>query len=84
MEEISIYPNPVRDMVFLEYPIERLDRNSEMKIDFYSITGSRIGRIAPCVLKQGRLEIDVSQLPTGMYILSIPVLDNLKYKLTKL
>jgi len=59
-EPVSIYPNPANDIVFIEAP-KRIDY-----IDVFSIGGKKINRI-----HSGTNKIDVSDLPTGVYLLQI-------------
>jgi hypothetical protein len=62
--EISIYPNPARDLV----QVSNLPAQAEL-IALYAVTGERVG-IRP-TLGRSKANVDVSGLPAGVYILTV-------------
>lgn len=68
IEKISIYPNPVNDVIYVKGNIEELN-----SIEVYSISGSKIMSI-----NKNLGQIDVSQLQSGLYFLKLLSKDLLK------
>ena len=64
----NIYPNPVYDnKLFIDF--ETVEKKS-FPINLYSITGKQIfSGIYP--LKNGRIEMDISGIPGGIYLLEV-------------
>ena len=62
LANISIYPNPVGDNL----KIDNLEENTT--IDIYSITGQRVQSVSSAM---GSIEIDMSNLSNGMYIVKL-------------
>ena len=67
--EITIFPNPTHDMLWLEYEGATLN---ELFINVYNLMGQIVFRQEESMFQNGALvKIPVSKLPSGMYILSL-------------
>jgi hypothetical protein len=65
--EITVYPNPVSDLLYFEVST---DDRVEMEATLYDISGRKITSIpAFRVLGQHRGQLDMSQLPAGEWLL---------------
>jgi hypothetical protein len=66
-ELLTLYPNPVREQLFLNFTLEK---GSEVSIEFYNITGALISRIDLGRLPAGEhlQNWNASGLPEGIYI----------------
>ena len=62
----SLYPNPVKNMLYLKYDETSFVDHSNFNIEVYSITGQKVRTIDYPVDK-----IDVSMLSEGIYIINI-------------
>jgi len=83
LEEILIYPNPVRDIVTLEFNGEFEGENLE--IHLYSLTGLEMITESQVFIKQNSVEVDLTKIPAGLYLMLIENENSIfKYKLTKL
>jgi len=82
-KEILIYPNPVRDIVTLE--LSSGFESENLQIHLYSLTGLEMISENQVFIKQNSIEIDLTEIPAGLYLMLIENEKNLfKYKLTKL
>lgn len=61
MEQIKVYPNPVQDIVNIEYP------ETIKKIALVTLTGSRLQNLIK--MQTNKAAIDIENLPTGTYLL---------------
>lgn len=68
-EEIRIYPNPVKDILFIGLPA-----NVETVMEIRNISGTLVRRVYP---HEGR--VNVSDLPSGYYFISGPNLKSNKF-----
>ena len=66
--EISLYPNPADDKIFIQIPEKNLDQNID--VSFYTITGQLIEERSLEGLKT-TLEINIASLFKGIYIVKI-------------
>ena len=69
METVSLYPNPANDKLFLE----GLEEESEISI--YNAMGMKV----KTTTLQGDAEINISELPAGLYLLRIGNQRTLKF-----
>jgi hypothetical protein len=75
IEGFSIYPNPVNDRLHLT----ALDNIDELSV--YNLLGQEVLRTQPKVLST---EVDMSNLPTGMYVVKVRVGEQLgTYRIVK-
>ena len=72
--QISIYPNPTKDIVNIDITGENASENN--KIFIYSMNGQLIEQRTET---DNRMQIDLSSLPQGTYIMIIET-DKFKYK----
>ena len=63
--DIKIYPNPVKDMLFIDLTPFQLERN---KISIFTLMGEKIFEISTY---DAMIEIDLSHLNSGNYIINI-------------
>lgn len=70
LTEVKVYPNPCSSATRLRYQIN--DKGLTI-CDLYSISGAKIEKLIDNLVKPGtyELEIDVSQLPAGVYYIRI-------------
>ncbi|MCR5036808.1 MAG: S8 family peptidase [Bacteroidales bacterium] len=68
-EEVVIYPNPVNDIVM----IETHGRASLQNVIIYDVNGRK-------VLSTSESQIDISNLPSGVYLMKIESSDGIFYK----
>jgi hypothetical protein len=81
-EQILIYPNPVRDIVSIELSGVQVEN---LEFHIYNIVGTRMSIENKIIYNQNIVEIDLSDISSGMYIMLIEnEIGALKYKLTKL
>ncbi|MCX7547827.1 T9SS type A sorting domain-containing protein [Xanthomarina sp. F1114] len=66
----SIYPNPTTDMIYLQFPGDNQFANSEIDIKVYNIHGQQVLQ-SHHELINNEVELNVSDLSTGQYILVI-------------
>jgi len=67
------YPNPVHDnQLFIDI---NKSVNTEIPVEIYSITGKHI-LTKSCMLNNGVTEIDISDVPKGVFILRLTTSDN--------
>jgi hypothetical protein len=69
METVSLYPNPANDKLFLE------GLEEECEISIYNAMGMKVKTIS----LQGDAEINISELPAGLYLLHIDSQRTLKF-----
>jgi hypothetical protein len=65
-----VFPNPGRNMLTLQY---RNDLNTEMEINIYNLAGKRIYHTNA---NGNQKNIDIKDLPSGMYIISLKEMGN--------
>jgi hypothetical protein len=83
-EDITIYPNPVKDIFTVQFG-ETFSEKKGVKIHLYNLTGVDMIENHERSISNNRLEIDINDLPSGIYILVIPYQEHqFKHKLTKL
>jgi len=58
-QQISLYPNPTSDLLYVETPYE-------LNYEIYDVLGNKI---ASGTANTGKNEINVSEFPVGMYII---------------
>ena len=69
MEELVFYPNPVSNLLnILVTPISETDQ--EIPVSIYAVGGQQLFSNS-YQLSNGKIEIDVSQLPKGVYVVSL-------------
>ncbi|MBU8893872.1 MAG: T9SS type A sorting domain-containing protein [Bacteroidales bacterium] len=78
-QSISCYPNPVTDNVFFKY---KLEPNSKGEIHIFDLTGKKVKQ-KTITSSEDNLQINVSDLNTGMYLWTI-VVDGVPVKSEKL
>lgn len=84
-DNISIFPNPVQDVLVVEFNEESSKDIEGIDIHLFNMTGVDMIENHKENIKGNRMEIDVKYLPAGMYILVIPIGDQqFKHKLSKL
>ena len=66
-DKIKYYPNPIQNYLSLILPSERLSTN----ISVFDINGKLIIQKNNIIVNQGRVELDLSGLKSGNYILNI-------------
>ena len=77
-----MYPNPADDFVVIEFA-QMIDYGS-MEFYLYDIVGNRMSIENRIGFNSNRVEIDLTHIPAGMYIMLIHNDKNpIKYKLTK-
>jgi hypothetical protein len=64
--EYNLYPNPVKDHIFIEALFDELYQNAK-----FSILNLKGETIVPLQDLNGRMELNVSNLTTGIYIVNI-------------
>jgi hypothetical protein len=84
LEDISIYPNPVFDILTMEFIDEPLNKNELLEIHLYSMSDAEMTHLLQKYINSGILKIDISKLPSGIYILTIPEYQIARYKIMKL
>jgi hypothetical protein len=74
-EPLTLYPNPVREQLFLNFTLEK---GSKVSIEFYNITGALISRIDLGHLPAGEhlQNWNASGLPEGIYICRLNIGNN--------
>ena len=83
VDEVLIYPNPVREIITVEFTYE-LSRTDEMVVHLYNLTGLDMIEYTQSWVTFNKLEIDMRDLPLGIYFLVIPNgNESSKYKLVK-
>jgi len=75
-QNIEVFPNPVSDNLFIEFD---LDQSSEqVNVEFVNVSGQRVlSQNFQNILKQ-RIELNVSALPTGIYMMNVRTEQGLK------
>ncbi len=68
IEEVQIYPNPARDLLFIELPSNKDDFG---KIGIYDLKGNLIKNLTFDARKDKSLEVDLGTFDSGMYLLRI-------------
>jgi len=68
-KNLSVYPNPVTDILHLKVLKGSLDLSS-YTIQLFSLAGKKIA-ISPEINQNGLYRLDVSKLPKGIYLLSL-------------
>ena len=68
--EISLFPNPASEMIFID--LKNVEDCSDVEIKMYDLSGRVVNQI---VLKSCDFEIDVSDLSVGIYNLSAKIED---------
>jgi hypothetical protein len=69
-EEITLYPNPARDVAYITFTGEML---SKVEIRVFDLTGSQVMSLSPGFVTPGEksLEINTSELKPGIYLVSL-------------
>ena len=85
LDEISINPNPVREIVTIEFPSDYIINEESIELHLFNLTGVDMMNNNMKNVKNNRLELDILDLPAGIYILTTPNGDSgVKHKITKL
>lgn len=66
--QVSLYPNPVRDL--LEVALE-LEEAAQVQIRITDLTGRTLLTLAPGRMQTGKVSADVAALPRGFYLVRI-------------
>ncbi|WP_224488683.1 reprolysin-like metallopeptidase [Robertkochia flava] len=66
-EVFLVYPNPVNTNLF----IHTMEQNTTLELNIYSVTGQRIWNQSAVTNATGKAEVNVSELPNGVYLLEI-------------
>lgn len=71
INQIMVYPNPVKEKLNVKLPQEFIEANATYRIHLYNVAGSDL--IQANILNNSKdlLEIDMSEMPYGMYTLII-------------
>ena len=82
-QSIIVYPNPLKDYASLEIT---LNAESNVGVDIYDLTGKKVINLLNQNLQEGhhKLNIDASNLPSGIYFLQISSNDNIGYQTRKI
>jgi len=75
-QQFSVYPNPTNNIVYIDFSI---DAPSIELIELNDYTGKKIGGIAT-QLSNGKVAVDLSALPQGLFLLTIHTVDGLVVK----
>jgi len=64
--ELTIYPNPAKDKMNIDY---NLSKDGRVRIELYNLLGEKIEEIVDLTVLKGKYtkEIDVTSLPSGVY-----------------
>ena len=82
--DISIYPNPVREIVTIEFPTDISQNDENIELHLFNLIGVDMMNDHMRTVTGRRLELDILDLPAGIYILTIPFGDSsVKHKITK-
>jgi hypothetical protein len=76
--DINIYPNPIKDKLFIDLTSFQLERN---KISIFTLMGEKIFEINT---SDAMVEIDLSHLNSGNYVLNISNSRSSENKIIKL
>lgn len=80
---IKTYPNPVKDVLTIEFAKERIDRPTTISIT--SLNGQKIYEKSYSLINPGKLLVPLSSIPSGIYILQIENSDqHFRSKINKL
>ncbi len=66
--EVLLYPNPAKDKVTI-----KLTQPSDTEVVVYSITGEQV--LSKKVLSGSNFQINIEQLPKGMYLVQLKMKD---------
>jgi hypothetical protein len=77
-EQIVVYPNPAKDFININFPVESLDEN--VSVEIYDITGSLIYNKANIALVPDELKINLHSFSNGVYMVKIIYGDTIYYK----
>lgn len=69
VSNIKTYPNPVKDVLTIEFAEERIDEPTTLSIT--SLTGQKIYEKSYSLINKGKLLLPLSPVPSGIYILQI-------------
>jgi hypothetical protein len=71
-ELVSVYPNPARDLLNVEYFCEK---QSPVRIELLTIQGVSILKVPQIVRNSGwyREKPDISGIPSGVYLLNVTI-----------
>ena len=83
--EISVYPNPVKEIVTIELTNEFVNEKEILEIHLFNMIGEELIYKNERLINFNTLEIDLKDIPAGIYMLVIPNGDKyIQYKLYKL
>lgn len=77
---VTLYPNPAENEVTISMP--NFDSSSELELFIYDLSGRMVKKILPRN-SDTTINVLVSDLPSGMYMIKIPALDNQSFKILK-
>jgi hypothetical protein len=79
IENISIYPNPIKEKGILKFTLETA---SFVNIEFFDLTGKKVKEIKKTNLEEGehRIEFNTNPLNEGIYICKISTNNWIKAK----
>jgi hypothetical protein len=79
---LNIYPNPVRDIVYIE--TSNIADFERLEFHLFNIVGTRMSVNNRITFNRNIVEIDLTHIPTGIYVMLIQNEGNtIKYKLNK-
>ncbi len=66
-KHLKVYPNPVSGV----FTVESGNKTSISTVDIFSVSGQRVKSVAPMQQVSGKLEVNISELAEGVYLLVI-------------
>ncbi|WP_430411339.1 T9SS type A sorting domain-containing protein [Kordia sp.] len=77
---ITLYPNPTKKMLFFSMPSSFKETN--VIIQLFDINGKQVGNFTPTI-QDGKTNINIESLPSGVYIVKISSVNNQTFKIIK-
>ncbi|ASW74787.1 hypothetical protein IQ37_19645 [Chryseobacterium piperi] len=75
-KNIKVYPNPTKDILYVDFNGNVKDFNS---LEIYSVDAKKVITKSLSSANKGKIEVNLSQYPTGIYILKVIDKDGKSY-----
>lgn len=73
INNVSVFPNPAKDRIKISWS----GYSRPVSVNIYTASGIRVK--APYILNEGYAEINISNLPAGLYVIAVANADNILY-----
>ena len=68
LSELSLYPNPSKGVVYLDF---KSDNEDQIDVALFSVEGKKVFELNELELREGKVKLDIGHLPTATYFVHV-------------